>query len=358
MFYSLSIMYRLLSLTLAVLACTPLCAIDENAPNVPPNRHWTFTFQMENDIFANTDSDYTNGIRMSWISPDLLSYDQAGTVPGFIYRLSEYLPFIHEPAMQRNVAITIGQNMYTPEDISSHEPNLVDRPYAGWLYFGVAFHNKTARWLDIMEMNIGVVGPWSYAEQAQTIVHRAIDSPIPNGWDYQVGNEVVVNLVWERKIRFIRLGDARGPAADTVVHFGGSLGTLYTYANTGLTGRIGWNLPTDFGTSTIRLAGDTNAPAVDDDPRLRDSGCWGVNVFGSVDCRAVARDGTLDGNLFSGNEGVTRDKYPFVADLSAGASLILGNWKLSYAQVARSREFKGQRQEWHSFGSVTVSCTY
>jgi lipid A 3-O-deacylase len=321
-----------------------------------PNTHWTFTAIHENDLFANTDCDYTSGVKLSWVSPDLNEYRDAGVVPEFIYHISDYLPFIHDTAIQRNVAINIGQNMYTPEDTLATNPDPLDRPYCGWLYLGIGFHNKTDRWLDIIEINFGVVGPASLAHDCQKFIHEHIMGDVVNGWSHQIGNEPALNIVCERKVRFWRLGDAYGTAADASVHFGGSLGTLYTYANTGFTMRAGWNLPMDFGTTTIRIAGDVNDPAAADDPRIREKARWGIHVFGDMDGRAVLRDGTLDGNLFS--DSISVDKLPFVLDASFGASLVMGSWKLSYAQVARSKEFHTQKEEWHVFGSVSVSYTY
>jgi hypothetical protein len=322
----------------------------------PVNKHWTFTAMHENDLFANTDCDYTSGVKLSWVSPDLNDYRDAGVVPEFVYHVSDYLPFIHDTAIQRNVAINIGQNMYTPEDTKAVNPDPTDRPYCGWLYLGIGFHNKTERWLDIIELNVGVVGPASLARQCQKFIHEHIVGDYVNGWDHQIGNEPAINLVWERKVRFLRTGDEFGPAADAFAHVGGSLGTLYTYANTGITARIGWNLPKDFGTTTIRIAGDVNDPAASDDPRIREKSRWGVYVFGDIDARAVLRDGTLDGNLFS--DSVSVDKLPFVMDASFGVSVVAGSWKLSYAQVARSKEFHTQPEEWHVFGSISVSYTY
>jgi len=35
---------------------------------------WSFNFFLENGLFANTDLNYTNGIRLSTISPDLENF--------------------------------------------------------------------------------------------------------------------------------------------------------------------------------------------------------------------------------------------------------------------------------------------
>jgi len=90
-----------------------------------------------------------------------------------------WLPFINEPGFQRNVALSMGQNMYTPTDISREDLIEDDRPYAGWAYLGIAFHSKNERRLDTMEFQLGIVGPASGAEQAQKVVHRKIDNPRP-----------------------------------------------------------------------------------------------------------------------------------------------------------------------------------
>jgi len=38
----------------------------------------TFSFYFENDLFADTDKGYTNGIKLSWISPGLTGYAESG----------------------------------------------------------------------------------------------------------------------------------------------------------------------------------------------------------------------------------------------------------------------------------------
>ncbi|MEX0828505.1 MAG: lipid A-modifier LpxR family protein, partial [Haliea sp.] len=35
---------------------------------------WTASFMFENDLFGDSDQSYTNGIKISWVSPDLTDY--------------------------------------------------------------------------------------------------------------------------------------------------------------------------------------------------------------------------------------------------------------------------------------------
>jgi hypothetical protein len=328
-------------------------------PDVQPEkakRTWTFSFYYENDLFANTDQNYTNGTKISWISPDVSTFADAGTIPAFVAKVVSYFPLFNEEGIQRNVALSLGQNIYTPSDItiSSFMPN--DRPYAGWLYFGVALHSKTDRRLDTVEMNFGVVGPLSFAEEAQDFVHILRNLDRPKGWQYQLRNEPALNLIWERKYRFFRWEMGETPfGLDAMVHVGASIGNVYTYANTGIDLRMGWNIPSDFGASTIRLAGDTNAPSSNLDPRFSTQRPFSFHVFTGIDGRAVARDIFLDGNTFRDSHSV--DKEPWVGDLALGASITIRNWKLSYAQVLRTKQYKAQNKH-HTFGSINVSFSY
>ncbi len=315
----------------------------------------TFSVYFENDFIADTDQNYTNGVKLSWISPDLTRYAEIDKLPDWSLPCIRRLPFINEPGLQRNIALSVGQNMYTPEDISRKELIEDDRPYAGWTYFGIAFHSKNDRRLDSMEIQLGIVGPESFAEETQEFVHETRDFQRPNGWDNQIKNEPGLAVVYERKWRLLQAGAAGGMGFDAITHLGGALGNVYTYANGGVETRLGWNLPRDFGTCLIRPAGDTNAPVDAQDPRLSGNYGFGLNVFASVEGRAVLRDIFLDGNTFTDSHSV--DKKHFVADIAAGVGLIIHRFKLSYAHVFRTKEFKKQKHG-HSFGSITLSFSW
>lgn len=312
----------------------------------------TFSLYIENDIFANTDQGYTNGIKFSWISPDWTGYAEAGKLPDWSLSYVHWLPFINKPGFQRNLALCMGQNMYTPEDISHEDLIEDDRPYAGWTYLGIAFHSKNEHRLDTMEFQLGIVGPASGAEQVQEIVHRKIDSQSPNGWGNQLKNELGLAIIYELKLRVLQGGDKEGPGFDAIAHLGGTLGNIYTYANAGMEARAGWNIPLDFGNSIIRPGGDTNAPASVLDPRLSGENDYSLYVFSAVCGRAVLRDIFLDGNTFADSHSV--DKKYFVADFCVGVSFMLYRFKLSYAHVFRTEEFYGQKGN-PSFGSITLS---
>lgn len=318
-------------------------------------KSWTFSFYFENDLFADTDQNYTNGVKLTWISPDLTRYAESEQLPEWGLKIVRRLPFINEPGFQRNIGFSVGQNMYTPEDISRSDLIKDDRPYGGWLYFGAAFHSKNDRRLDSIEIQLGMVGPASYAEETQTFVHRLRDIPIAYGWDNQIKNEPGLAVVYERKWRAMVMGNPGEMGFDVIPHLGATIGNVYTFANAGAEVRLGWNLPIDFGTSLIRPAGDTSAPSGTGDLRLSGRHEFGVYLFGALNGRAVLRDIFLDGNTFRDSHSV--DKKTFLGEAVAGISVIYGRFKLSYAQVFQTKSFDIQKNS-HSFGSIAISFSY
>jgi hypothetical protein len=148
-----------------------------------PDYFDTFTVYWENDVFANTDRNYTNGFKFTWSTPYLLPDRSETRLPHWSYPIINSLPFVNDPADQRAVSISLGQNIYTPVDTQERDLIEDDRPYAGYSYFAVGFHSKDRRRQNTWEFDIGVVGPYSGAGQYQNFVHAVIDSPSVKGWN-------------------------------------------------------------------------------------------------------------------------------------------------------------------------------
>lgn len=310
------------------------------------------TLYFENDIFSGTDANYTNGVKLSWLSADLAGWGQTGWRKRFV----DLLPFINRPDGQKNFGLAFGQSIYTPRNIEIPDPDVLDRPYAGWIYLEMAFVSKTPVVSDTIAIQAGLVGPHSAADDAQRVVHRWIDSPRPRGWGYQLRDELGVNLAYERRWRLYDSPVLQQIGVDLVPHAGVSIGNVQTYANAGGTVRVGLNLPSDFGVQLARPGSVGGSPADDLDPRVALDRNFSIFAFGAADGRAVGRDIFLDGNTFRSSRSVSKEK--FVADYSVGLGIIAGRWQITYTNVWRTREFKSERSAYNNFGSVTVSRAY
>jgi len=315
----------------------------------------TFSIYLENDGLANTDRDYTNGIKLTWSTP--YRFDEKKTrMPRWSYPIMNRLPHARDFARQRSVSFSVGQNIYTPEDIEETELIEDDRPYAGILYLSFGFHSKKDRHKDTWEFGIGMVGPHSYAEDTQKMVHNLIGSKQAEGWDNQLSDELSAEIIYESQWRLTESQITRRFGYDFIPHVGARLGNVQIYVNAGAEFRLGWNLVRDFGTCPIRPGCETNSAFGD---QAENTSTYrrrrGVHLFVAMDGRMVLRDIFLDGNTFHDSHSV--DKKDYVADFMGGIGFVFKRFKTSYAYVFRTKQFDTQERA-QVFGTFTFSFSF
>lgn len=318
---------------------------------------WTLNLYVENDLFSETDQDYTSGIRLSWVSPDIETYYDEDTLPDWVTRMNRRLTFFHgrHKGVERNVIISGAQQIYTPEDETETELIEDDRPYAGWLFLGLGYQTRFENQLDTLELRLGVIGPAALGKEAQDFIHDLRGFAKFQGWDNQLRNEPGVIAVWEHKRKKGIMNANSRFGADLIGHAGFALGNVGTYANAGAEFRMGWAIPDDFGTSAIRPGGENSTPNSVWNPSIAVDRNWGLHAFVSFDVRLVVHDIFLDGNTFKTSHSV--DKEHLVADAAVGLSFLYRGVKLSYAHIFRSKEFELQDHS-HSYGSLAISYTF
>lgn len=315
----------------------------------------------ENDFFlpgGHTDHYYTQGLRLAAVF-------KAGDQPD----LADALDFLPDhpakpsgdddaPRIARRIGWLFGQNMYTPDRIDSLSgPKKGDRPYAGWLYAGMLDATQSfadgdgddARTGDVQvtkELDFGVVGPWSHAHQSQVWFHKVKGVDRPLGWKTQLPDEPGLDFVYDWRRRCVSLSAAERFGADVIPAGLVSLGTIDTHAEVGGTARVGWELPRDFGVSTIQTT------AVEGEVGPPDKAKFSAYLFGGVAGRAVLRNEFLDGNLFRSYAlGVAKRR--FVGEYRWGLALEYGKFHVAYTVIERTKEFEGQRipEKW---GSIQI----
>jgi len=307
----------------------------------PRDPHSVLTLQLENDLFAGTDRYYTNGLRLTWVSPS-----EPPRVFGPVERFAA--PFLGDGAQLR-WGLSAGQNIYTPQDTDAQDPDPHDRPYAAWLYGAATLAAYTDTQLNRIELQVGVVGPWAQGEEVQNNVHDLIEDRPARGWDYQLKNEPGVLLLLDRAWRarkVLSVGDDFGVDASPYVT--AALGNINTSAAAGLSLRLGQSLDADFGAPRIR-------PTLGGSAFFDKRDGFGWYLFAGVEGRAVAHDIFLDGNTFRSSRSV--DKKYFVGDFQAGASVFWGSTRLTYTFAMRTPEFDGQNG-YARFGALSLSFSF
>ncbi|GJM22526.1 MAG: membrane protein [Planctomycetota bacterium] len=313
----------------------------------------------ENDIFG-SDRNYTNGFRglhsFERPQPGSAEHDALNGLQRRASELSESLDLFelevpHDNTRRTHVGLVFGQVIFTPENLTTERLILDDRPYAGWLYTGLVhttslFDDDDTRRRDeqaYVELDIGVVGPLSYAEQTQTIVHRAINADVAKGWDNQLHNEAALLLRVGRQSRDAYWNDGGAWSGDSISGWQLNAGNVAVSALLGNTWRWGYELP-----RTFALGVGERSTATGNLNGAPDS----IYGFFGVDGRAVLRDIFLDGNSFRDSHSVS--KQNFVGAARAGIAWHSGNWFLAFAHERRTREFEEQRSNGHAFSSISA----
>lgn len=348
--------HRTLRLTALVAGILSLAALPRalSQQTEPPRSGVAYlSLQVENDFFGSgADRHYTHGMKLSGIHRHMPRQ--------WLDAVAGWLPFFRQ-GNRRGVEFSLGQSIFTPDDIENTALIPSDRPFAGWTYASANLlamrdqsnqadteDRKNRRTADSLEITLGLIGPSSGADFVQREFHDLIDAANPRGWDHQLHDEPGLMLKYVRvEERFRTLGN--GLETSIAPHFVVAAGNVYTYAGAGLTTRFGTGLRTDVGPPTISPGFPGTA--------YFDNSTWGsVSLFAGVELRAVARNVFLDGNTFRNSHSVA--KKPLVLDAQVGLAFrVFENIRVAVTNVFRSREFEGQ-QEYTEYGAVNVTVLF
>jgi len=321
---------------------------------------WQLIIQLDNDLFAGEDKDYTNGFRLGFVKELNQKTDLNRLLEKQLYRLSggdEDKGIMRWRIKDReNLRFAYGtgltQLMFTPDDYTTANAPKGERPYAGWLGLEFSLHVKNADQVSSATISIGTTGDNSFAEPSQEWVHQNIsDSPIYQGWNSQVPGELTVNLQLDHKQRFQSFDNSLGGLleVDGYYEWGAALGNFRTNAYGGALIRVGHNLPATYSTPRVQLGSYGHALFRKAKPA---NNAVSLLMFAGVRATAVAYDITLDGPLFDDFETGVESK-PLVGEMIFGVGLRYGLIDLSFSHTIRSDEFHGQDKN-QQFGSVML----
>jgi hypothetical protein len=323
------------------------------APTTPALR---LTFYWENDggfakPFDRHDRHYTAGVgaSLSWRAP-------------WVDDLLKPLPSFGDefPADQSSFAMGFvgALNIYTPGDISNPAPLFNDRPYAGWSYAGLFFQRANYRAplpvFESLEVDLGLVGPSSLAQNAQEMVHHEYDYIYPHGWHNQIHDEPEFSIKYEHRWRIFRRGlfmtsEHSGLFADVIPDVGFTAGSLIDELRAGVLFRLALlddQMPDDFGPGALDRPEDfTFSPA----SSFR--GSFFENVFRHQTVylfarpygRLVAHNTLLQGDNWRNDDPVTVNPQPAVGGVQVGiVHRVMNCLEFSYTTTWQSDEFHGQ----------------
>lgn len=300
------------------------------------------TLTWENDMFSNSDGQYTNGIGFNYATPLGSRFKEEDT-PSLIYWLIKDTNYATGSGKRRGVSYGFGQAMFTPEDITQSDLITDDRPYAGLLIWSttlISFDNLLS---DRISFTLGLVGPASFAEDVQKSIHDVTGSDAPLGWEHQLNNEPVFRVEREALFRAFEIEVNSSFGMDFLTFASLGVGTLRSDAEAGISVRIGHSLDQTY-------PHFSSFPVRNPNYLSGKSAHW--QFFASRAKSYTFNDITLDGNNFTDSHSVDliNDRMFSVLGISMGFQ----SWSIMLSYQESTRAFKTQSES-ANYGALSIS---
>ena len=120
-------------------------------------------------------------------------YYTAGTFLGYNRLLDGDFIFKRTVDAPIQLNIRLGQETFTPRELFERDFDLLERPYAGYLFLSGELSKVENSQVWSLQGEFGLAGPQSLAGDIQVAYHRLIGTFIPV-WEGQIANSVHVNF--------------------------------------------------------------------------------------------------------------------------------------------------------------------
>jgi lipid A 3-O-deacylase len=283
-----------------------------------------FRLEYENDLFDQNDWYYTQGIKAELVAP----FAAASPVRRILLRAGK-----NSTELSGFLFQTKG---FTPYGTDIREIQYGNRPYAGNLWIGQVRLSASERWSVRSEIHAGIMGPAAQGKEIHVGIHRALKNRLPEGWDNQVHNDIILTYAVNAehlligKKYFQLLANGRAIA-----------GTWQDKAALGIRLRTGFFAPfSDF-------------PFTGKSKKFE---CW-FTAWGEA--WGVGYDATLQGGMFNRTSPYTIAASGIERLVWKGGGGFCVRYKrvlLEYSRTWITPEFKGGRD--HGWGAVTFSLAF
>ncbi|MHC5067902.1 MAG: lipid A deacylase LpxR family protein [Planctomycetota bacterium] len=282
-----------------MIARLSLCAVAVLAlPAVEPGGV-TWRLEINNDYFFGSDDGFSNGWSVQRHGVRYANWE-AAAASDWIKWVGQTVPGLDRDDLQVRIGQGIGQNMFTPKDITLDRPDPDDLPYAGTLSYLLSWQSFSAERARVFQIDVGIMGEPSLAEEFQEFVHNDLSmGDDPKGWYTQRDEEPVIGLHYLAARRLVTFGAPERWSSDVFVHGQGNLGNLMTSAECGLAFRAGWNAPqglpyTAAPPARTAIQHAATAPL--------GAGPWSAYLFGGVRAAAIGYSVIYDGSLITSDD--------------------------------------------------------
>ena len=183
-----------------------------------------FRFNYDNDYFAATDENYTQGYSFELVAPY------------FKTNPANYL-FLKPEDTEIRYGLAVEHIGFTPNRYELPEIQVGDRPFAAAImlksYIVATDLKNRSRFTSAL--SLGIIGPGAFGEEMQTGIHKATGNKIPLGWRNQIKNDIVLNYEVGYEKQLARYRDLFSLQATGNL----KVGTLFTNGSVGVNSTFG-----------------------------------------------------------------------------------------------------------------------
>lgn len=274
----------------------------------------------ENDVFTSSDLDYTQGLNLELVSSSLIKN-----------------PVNHLFILPKNSEFRYGLALehfcFTADSLESYEIQYGDRPYAGaFMLKSFSIATDTIHKSRIVSsLSVGIIGPGAGGGNLQKELHKIIGSVPPNGWYYQIKNDVVLNYGISYEKQLLRLNDFFSVQTNGAL----KLGTLFTNASAGLNVTLGI----------------INSPFTS----VKKNNKFQLYIYCQPLVNAIGYDATLQGGIFNRKSVYTianSDLERFTFQNNFGIVLQAGRFYFEYTETLLTREISTANS--HDWGGIRI----
>ncbi|MGV8878809.1 MAG: lipid A deacylase LpxR family protein [Sphingobacteriaceae bacterium] len=236
----------------------------------------------------------------------------------------------------------IGQRMYNAQSGYLPDSRYIDRPFTAYLFaessLTLLYTSESTLKLNTQ---IGVIGPAALGQEAQNVIHDTFGFYTLNGWQYQLKNEVSLNLAAEYSHLI-----TRGKSIDLAANAYGHLGNAFTGAGVGLLLRAG-NFNQFFQSASTESIVNNRLETT---RTLHD---YEFFFYGRPIINYVGYDATIEGGLFRSDKGpFIFDQKKLVLSQQVGVTYAKNRWTIDANAIFKTKEVESQAKahQWASVG--------
>jgi hypothetical protein len=283
-----------------------------------------FRYNYENDYFAATDENYTQGYNFEIVLKSL----EKNPVNALFFKPKQ---------AATKYGLSIEHIGFTPNDYVSEDIQIGDRPFAAAIMLKsfIITTNTDKKLRFTSSFNLGIIGPGAFGEEMQVGIHEATGNKIPKGWKNQIKNDVVINyeIGYEKQLfRYTNL-----VAFQAISNL--KIGTLFTNAS------VGFN-------SVIGII-DTPFSVIENTKHFK------LYAYIQPMATVVGYDATLQGGVFNNKSPYTitsNNVERLTAQYNYGLVLKTKTLYFEYSRSAITREFKTGSSA--KYGGVKIGFTF